>query len=256
MAGQLAKKALRRGWLRSKTLIGSAIGAGYGLMWSVLVGDRTPDGLYVPQTTPGVIFAHLIELMPFALIGAAMGFFASLAMSKTSKVLIGAAVGAGFALASVLFFATIGMWWSFGTFLGHSLFWGLIWAGIGFFSGQRHAPIPKTFISGVAIGASIGLIFGSLLAFTYLGPTYSEVMARISASPQPKDEKSGTRFKQADVDRAKQATKGFADQYWQCLGAETDRMVSTNVSAQDFALFIKGAHALQKRTNIWFRLLI
>jgi hypothetical protein len=242
MAGQLAKKALRRGWLL-KTLIGSAIGAGFGFMSSILVVDQTQDGLYVPQTTIGVVFAHLIELVPFALIGAAMGFFSSLAMSKTSKMLIGAAVGAGFALASVLFLATIGMQWSLETFFGYSLFWGLIWVAIGFFSGQRRTPIPKTFIPG-AIGASIGFIPGLLIGLTYpesLGPTYSQIITRYSASLRPKNEKSGTSFTQADVYKAKKTGTIFQDEYWKCLAAEALRMVSTNISAQEFSLLIKGA---------------
>jgi len=108
----------------------------------------------------------------------------------------------------------------------------------------------KTFISG-AIGASIGFISGLSLGLTHpesLGPTYSQIITRYSASLLPRNEKSDTSFtqpdasfSQADVDKAKQTGTIFRDEYRKCLGVEANRMVPTNISVQEFSLFIKGA---------------
>ena len=114
----------------------------------------------------------------------------------------------------------------------------LIGAGFGF---------PKTFIAG-AIGASIGFISGFSIGLTYpesLGPKYSQIITRYSASLQPTNEKNDTgfiqpdAFTQADVEKAKQTATIFRDEYRKCLGAEANR--STNISAQEFSLFIQGA---------------
>ena len=108
----------------------------------------------------------------------------------------------------------------------------------------------KTFIAG-AIGASIGFISGLSLGLTHpesLGPTYSQIITRYSASLLPRNEKSDTSFtqpdasfSQADVDKAKQTGTIFRDEYRKCLGVEANRMVPTNISVQEFSLFIKGA---------------
>jgi len=108
MAAQLAKKVLPRSWWR-KTLIGAVIGAGFGLIYSIVVTDQaSTGGMYLPQTTIGMFVARFVSLLPWALIGAAMGFFSGIAMSKTSKMLIGAAVGVGIGLVSLLFIASLG----------------------------------------------------------------------------------------------------------------------------------------------------
>jgi hypothetical protein len=108
----------------------------------------------------------------------------------------------------------------------------------------------KTFIAG-AIGASIGFISGLSIGLTYsesLGPTYSQIITRFSASLQPKNEQSGTSFTQADAsftqadaDKVKQTGTIFRDEYRKCLGVEVNRMVPTNISVQEFSSFIKGA---------------
>jgi hypothetical protein len=114
-----------------------------------------------------------------------------------------------------------------------------IGAGFGF---------PKTFIAG-AIGASIGFIFGLSIGLTYpesLGPKYSQIITRYSASLQPTNEKNDTSliqpdasFTQADVEKAKQAATIIREEYRKCLGAEASR--SINISAQEFSLFIQEA---------------
>jgi hypothetical protein len=48
-------------------------------------------------------------------------------------------------------------------------------------------------------------------------------------------------FTDADVEKARQAAHFFKEKYWECLGAEVERAVRTNMSAQDFSLFVKGA---------------
>ena len=74
MARRLAlKKRLDR--RRRRTLIGAAAGAGIGLIYTLLVIDRTPNNIYVPQNKAEVVAAHLGELISFALLGAAIGFF-------------------------------------------------------------------------------------------------------------------------------------------------------------------------------------
>jgi hypothetical protein len=76
-----------------------------------------------------------------------------------------------------------------------------------------------------------------------LGPS-----GRDSASLQPRKEESDTSFAQPDasftqanVDKAKHTETIFRDEYRKCLGAEANRMVTTNISTQEFSLFIKGA---------------
>jgi len=140
-ARRLAEKRLpwRR---RTKTLIGAAIGAVFGLIYTILVINQTPDRMYVPQTTGGVVAKYFIELIPSALLGAAIGFFWSIAMSKTSKLLVGLAVGAGFGLVTLLVLAALGApSWSLAEVLIVVVPWALIWAAIGFFSGQRRPGI-------------------------------------------------------------------------------------------------------------------
>jgi hypothetical protein len=115
---------------------------------------------------------------------------------------------------------------------------------------RRRRRRSKTFIAG-AIGASIGFISGLSIGLTYpesLGQTYSQIITRYSASLQPKNEKSGTSVTQADaiatqadVEKAKQTGTIFRDEYRKCLGVEANRMALTNISAQEFSLFIKGA---------------
>ncbi len=62
MARRLAEKRLP--WRkRTKTLIGAAIGAGFGLIYSILVIGRTPS-LYVPQTMADVVVMYFMELVP------------------------------------------------------------------------------------------------------------------------------------------------------------------------------------------------
>jgi hypothetical protein len=124
---------------RRKVLIGAAIGAGFGLIYTILVIDHTPDGMYVPQTIAGVVVAHAIELSGWALFGAAIGFFVSIAMTKTSKAVLGAAIGAGFGLVLILFFVAIGVAPEPAAELGLGLClpWALIFAAIGFFTGRR-----------------------------------------------------------------------------------------------------------------------
>jgi hypothetical protein len=136
MARQLALKLLPR--RRRRTLIGAAIGAGFGLIFTQLVIGQTPAGMYVPQTTIGVVVSHFIELIPLALLGAAMGFFSAIVMSKTSKMFAGAAVGAGIGLISVVVLAALGLSWTLAEVLLVQIIpWALIFAAIGFFTGQR-----------------------------------------------------------------------------------------------------------------------
>jgi hypothetical protein len=135
MATQLALKRLPR--RRRRTLIGAAIGAGFGLIYTQLVIGRTPDGMYAPQTAIGVVVAHFTELVPFALLGAAMGFFSAIVMSKTFKMFAGAAIGAGIGLISAAVLAALGLSWTLAEVLLQIIPWALIWAAIGFFTGHR-----------------------------------------------------------------------------------------------------------------------
>ena len=54
-------------------------------------------------------------------------------------------------------------------------------------------------------------------------------------------------YTQADVEKAQQAAHLFAAEFEKCLAAaETMRLVSTNISSQDFALLIKGSCLAEK----------
>ena len=48
-------------------------------------------------------------------------------------------------------------------------------------------------------------------------------------------------FTQAELDKAKYAKEFFKDTYWKCLATEIVRVVPTNMSEQEFAVFTKGA---------------
>jgi len=93
--------------------------------------------MYAPQTTIGVVVAHFIELVPFALLGAAMGFFSAIVMSKTSKMFAGAAVGAVIGLINLAGLAALGAPSTLAGVFVVIIPWALIWSAIGFFSGQR-----------------------------------------------------------------------------------------------------------------------
>jgi hypothetical protein len=53
-------------------------------------------------------------------------------------------------------------------------------------------------------------------------------------------------YTQADVEKAQQAAHFFAAEFEKCLAAETMRLVSTNISSQDFSLLIKGSCLAEK----------
>jgi hypothetical protein len=48
-------------------------------------------------------------------------------------------------------------------------------------------------------------------------------------------------FTQAELDTAQKAKEFFKDGYWKCLATEIVRLVPTNISEQEFSLFVKGA---------------
>ena len=48
-------------------------------------------------------------------------------------------------------------------------------------------------------------------------------------------------FTPADEEKAHQLAHHFKELYWQCLAAETQRMLPRNMSAEDFSLLIKAA---------------
>jgi len=48
-------------------------------------------------------------------------------------------------------------------------------------------------------------------------------------------------FTQADLEKAKQTKDYFKDNYWKCLATEIVQKQPTNISVQDFSVFIKGA---------------
>jgi hypothetical protein len=163
------------------TLVGAAIAAGLGFLDALYV---KPYGDYVPQTTPGLIAAYIFFMVPWAAVGALIGFLANRKSKPPS-------------------------------------------------SGQPRTLHSRTLIAGT-IGAGIGLIAGLSIGLTY-------------SILQPQLEKSGTKsFTQAQIDKAKQATRTFGDEYWACLLNETNKMVQTNISAQDFTLSIKGACVAEK----------
>jgi hypothetical protein len=59
----------------SKTVIGLLIGAGLGLADALLLHPPYDEHTYIPQTTPGVIAAYASFALPWAAIGALIGFF-------------------------------------------------------------------------------------------------------------------------------------------------------------------------------------
>ena len=48
-------------------------------------------------------------------------------------------------------------------------------------------------------------------------------------------------FTQAELEKAKNTKEFFKDGYWKCLATEILRVVPTNMSAQEFFVFTKGA---------------
>jgi hypothetical protein len=122
------------------TMVGGAIGACVGMAQAILVIDRNPDGMYVPQTAIGVIVGHLIEASPLLLIGAGLGFFSAIAMTKGRKTLTGAGIGAVIAagLSLVILFFSHGDGGLAGQLLLINLpFWALFGAAVGFFSAGK-----------------------------------------------------------------------------------------------------------------------
>ena len=57
-------------------------------------------------------------------------------------------------------------------------------------------------------------------------------------------------FTQAELDKAKSTKEFFKDNYWKCLAVEIVRVVPTNMSVQDFSVFVKGA--CRKERNDFF----
>jgi hypothetical protein len=53
-------------------------------------------------------------------------------------------------------------------------------------------------------------------------------------------------FTQAELEKAKKAKDYFKDNYWKCLATEIVQKQPTNISVQDFSLFIKGACGQEK----------
>jgi hypothetical protein len=56
-------------------------------------------------------------------------------------------------------------------------------------------------------------------------------------------------FTQAELEKAKSTKDFFKDGYWKCLATEIVKVVPTNMSVQDFSVFIKGACGQEKG---WF----
>ena len=48
-------------------------------------------------------------------------------------------------------------------------------------------------------------------------------------------------FTQAELEKAKSTKEFYKDGYWKCLATEILRVVPTNMSAQEFFVFTKGA---------------
>jgi hypothetical protein len=48
-------------------------------------------------------------------------------------------------------------------------------------------------------------------------------------------------FTPTDLEKAKNAKDYFKDNYWKCLATEIVQKEQTNISVQDFSVFIKGA---------------
>jgi hypothetical protein len=61
-------------------------------------------------------------------------------------------------------------------------------------------------------------------------------------------------FTQADLEKAKKTKDYFKDNYWTCLATEIVQKQSTNMSVQNFSVFIKGACGQEK--NWFFKSLI
>ena len=57
-------------------------------------------------------------------------------------------------------------------------------------------------------------------------------------------------FTQAELETAKTTKEHFKDSYWKCLATEIVRLQPTNISAQEFSLFTKGA--CRKERNEFF----
>ena len=54
----------------------------------------------------------------------------------------------------------------------------------------------------------------------------------------------------AELEKAKNAKDYFKDSYWKCLATEIVRVVPTNMSVQDFSVFVRGA--CRKERNDFF----
>ena len=57
-------------------------------------------------------------------------------------------------------------------------------------------------------------------------------------------------FTQAELEKAKNTKEFYKDGYWKCLATEIVRVVPTNMSAQEFSLFVK--RACSKERNDFF----
>lgn len=134
VARRIARNRLPSGRLR-RSSIGAAIGAA---LYFLLLGSKIPSG-YIPQTLIGIVVYHVIALIPFVVIGASMGFFSSVAMPKRNKAMYGAVIGVGFGCFVTAFVVAMsgGAMGSVGFFLMTTVSWTLLWAGIGYGSGQR-----------------------------------------------------------------------------------------------------------------------
>jgi hypothetical protein len=61
-------------------------------------------------------------------------------------------------------------------------------------------------------------------------------------------------FTQAELDKAKSSKEYFKDSYWKCLATEIVRVAPTNMSVQDFSMFVKGACGQER--GLFFKSLI
>ena len=50
-----------------------------------------------------------------------------------------------------------------------------------------------------------------------------------------------TGFTQAELEKAKDTKEFFKDAYWKCLATEIVSVAPTNMSIQDFSVFVRGA---------------
>jgi hypothetical protein len=57
-------------------------------------------------------------------------------------------------------------------------------------------------------------------------------------------------FTQDELEKAKTTKEFFKDSYWKCLATEIVRVVPTNMSVQDFSVFVRGA--CRKERNDFF----